>query len=118
LKLPATKKFTDLVNHVRDNGLRYVPAKPVDWLVCDMIVAPHETLRVLKYWLEKGLMENFVINLKLAKAEPWLAIEEALAVLKNSGFAVTMARHLFHDRWEITLMGAKNLKTKAPAKGS
>lgn len=113
LALPKTKSLTERVTHVRDNGLRYHPEAAVDWLVCDMIVAPHETLRVLSYWLEKDWMRHFVVNLKLPKSEPWAAIKNALALFERYSWPVMKGRHLFHDRWEITLFGSKEAASAA-----
>jgi 23S rRNA C2498 (ribose-2'-O)-methylase RlmM len=106
LALPDTKSFRERVHHVRENGLRFHPTAPVDWLCCDMIVAPHETLRVLSYWLEKGWMRHFIINLKLPRLEPWQSIKAALTLFERYDWPYLRARHLFHDRWEITLMGS------------
>lgn len=107
LALPATKTLGERVTHVRNNGLHYEPNAPVDWLVCDMIVAPHETLRVLRQWLEKDWMRHFVVNLKLPKTEPWAAIQKALELFEEYRWPRMEARHLYHDRWEITLFGSK-----------
>ncbi len=107
LALPDEKKFSERVTHRKDNGLKYHPEQPVDWLVCDMIVASHETLKVLNYWLEKRWMTHFVVNLKLPKSAPWAAIKDALALLGRHAWPVMKARHLFHDRHEITLFGTK-----------
>lgn len=107
LTLPDTPIFRDRVYHVKGNGLRFQPPGPVDWLCCDMIVAPHETLRVLSYWLDKGWMKHFILNLKLPRVEPWQAIKPALALLERHPWSIMQARHLFHDRWEITVMGSQ-----------
>ncbi len=107
LALPAGKALAQRVTHIRANGLKYEPPGPVDWLCCDMIVASHETLRVLRRWFEQGWMNHFVVNLKLPKSEPWAAIKEALALLERQGWPVMGARHLFHDRREITLFGSR-----------
>jgi 23S rRNA C2498 (ribose-2'-O)-methylase RlmM len=106
LALPDTKTFRDRVYHVRENGLRFHPPGPVDWLCCDMIVAPHETVKVLSYWLEKKWMKHFIINLKLPKDEPWQSIKAALTLMGQYPWPQMKARHLFHDRWEITLIGS------------
>ena len=108
LVLPETKSLMERVTHVRDNGLRYQPERPVDWLVCDMIVAPHETLRVLSHWLEKDWMRHFVVNLKLPKSDAWAAIRQALDLLDRHSCPRMQAMHLYHDRWEITLFGSKD----------
>lgn len=110
LKLPDSKTFREKVHHVRENGMHYLPLTPVDWLCCDMVVSPYETLRVLKNWLDRRLMGHFIINLKLPKSEPWKPINEALELMKQHRWTTFKARHLFHDRFEITLMGCRDAK--------
>jgi 23S rRNA C2498 (ribose-2'-O)-methylase RlmM len=107
LHLPDTKTFRDRVHHVRENGLHYLPPAPVDWLCCDMVVSPYETLRVLTNWLGREWMQHFVINLKLPKSEPWTAIDQALKLMESRQWSTFKARHLFHDRFEITLLGSR-----------
>lgn len=117
LALPAGKSMQERVVHLKENGLKYEPAEPVDWLVCDMIVASTESLKVLKRWFDKGLMKHFVVNLKLPKTAPWAAIKEARALLATQSWPLLKARHLFHDRREITLYGTslKLPDVQAPA---
>jgi 23S rRNA C2498 (ribose-2'-O)-methylase RlmM len=55
--------------------------------------------------LEDGLARNFVFNVKLPQAQPWPVIKEALSLLSRYPWAVMKAKHLYHDRQEITLMG-------------
>ena len=105
LMLPKDKKFNERVTHLLANGLTYKPSLAVDWVTCDMLVGPRETLRVLERWLEDGLARNFVFNVKLPQAQPWPVIKEALSLLSRYPWAVMKAKHLYHDRQEITLMG-------------
>ena len=107
LTLPETKKFTDLVVHLEENGLKYVPPAPVDWLCSDMLIGSQEALRVLSTWLDGKLMRNFVMNVKLPQTQPWPVIKDALALLAaHPTWASMKAKHLYHDRREITLMGS------------
>jgi 23S rRNA (cytidine2498-2'-O)-methyltransferase len=110
LKLPADKKFSERVTHLKENGLTYRPISPVDWVVCDMLVGSRETLAVLDRWLSQGLAKNFVFNVKLPQAKPWPVIRDALDLLARYPWAVMRAKHLFHDRQEITLMGSEHPK--------
>ena len=105
LMLPQDKKFKERVTHLLANGLTYKPHLAVDWVTCDMLVGSLETLRVLERWLEDGLAKNFVFNVKLPQAQPWPVIKDALALLSRYPWAVMKAKHLYHDRQEITLMG-------------
>lgn len=104
------------VTHLRENGLKFRPDEPVDWLCCDMVMGSRQTLDVLRAWMDADLMRRFVVNIKLPQAEQntWPAVKEALdlfAAHRGSGrpeWRLLTARHLFHDRSEVTLMGAKS----------
>lgn len=105
MDLPNTKVFKENVTHLRENGLKYRPPFAVDWLVCDMIVASRETVRVLDHWLAEKWLRHFVVNVKLPKIKPWLAVKEAIAAVERHAGVSVRARHLFHDRHEVTLFG-------------
>ncbi len=107
MNLPQGKAWTQRIEHLRVNGLSFEPSRPVDWLCCDMIVASDETLKVLKHWLDKGLMKKFVVNLKLPKNDPWGAIKRGLDLLGQYQWQKSGCKHLFHDRHEVTLFGIR-----------
>lgn len=104
-----TKNFGRVI-HVKENGLKFRPGEMVDWLCCDMVMGSRQTLEVLGVWLKEGLMRNFVVNIKLPQAaeNSWPAVKEAFELFEahRPGWKVMRARHLFHDRNEVTLMGA------------
>ena len=104
----AFKGLKGRVEHVRDNGLKYEPSDPVDWMVCDMVMGASDSLNVLRTWHQKSLTTRFVVNVKLPKSNPWPQVAEALALIQGFGWRVVKARHLIHDRSEITLMGCRN----------
>jgi len=119
LKMPAGVKLPGKVAHLKDNGLKYQPDGPVDWLCCDMLLGSRESLRILSQWLEDDRMRHFVVNIKLPQANPWPAIAEALGLLQALSWPVTKAKHLYHDRQEITLMGTKDaMGPKSPDCGA
>ncbi len=93
--------------HVKDNGLKFMPEKAVDWMVCDMVMGARDTLGVLKAWHEQKAMANFVVNIKLPKSNPWPQVSEALGLIESFGWTSVKGRHLLHDRSEITLIGRK-----------
>jgi 23S rRNA C2498 (ribose-2'-O)-methylase RlmM len=108
MDLPEGKEWTKRIEHLRSNGLTYEPSKPVDWMCCDMIVASDETLKILKRWLDKELMNKFVVNLKLPKTDPWGAIKRGLDLLNQYNWKVKRCKHLFHDRHEVTVFGIRS----------
>lgn len=111
LDLKGAGKLTGSITHLRDNGLKYLPEKKVTWLCCDMVLPASETLRVLKKWLQADLMTAFVVNVKLPRQRSWAQVESALQLLQpfEASWALLKARHLYHDRHEITLMGIKRI---------
>ncbi|TNF34697.1 MAG: 23S rRNA (cytidine(2498)-2'-O)-methyltransferase RlmM, partial [Gammaproteobacteria bacterium] len=56
---------TGLVEHIRADGFKFTPTKPVDWLVCDMVERPLHVSRLIARWFSKGWCKNSVFNLKL-----------------------------------------------------
>jgi 23S rRNA C2498 (ribose-2'-O)-methylase RlmM len=105
LKLPPKLKLKGQIHHVKANGLKFMPNEPVTWMVCDMVMAAEETLKVLKKWALAGAMSHFVVNIKLSKEAPWKGTLSALELIKNIKKFEIVARHLTHDRSEITLIG-------------
>lgn len=106
IKDAGTLKGT--VVHVKDNGLKFMPAETVDWMVCDMVMGARDTLSVLKAWFDKDAMRHFIVNIKLPKSNPWPQVAEALSLIEAFGWGRVQARHLLHDRSEVTLMGRKS----------
>lgn len=95
------------VEHVRADGYSWRPRRGIDWMVCDIVDQPRKTARLAVDWVGSGLCRFTVFNLKLPmkkRYEEWLIcreiIEEGLAQA-GVGFRLR-ARHLYHDREEIT----------------
>lgn len=109
LDLPE-KKLPGKIQHLKENGLKYAPAKPVDWLCCDMVIGAKEALTVLKHWLDENWMKHFVVTIKLPQQKPWPAIKASLDLLgaqQHTLWPVLAAKHLYHNRQEITLIGSR-----------
>lgn len=105
LDLPETPALQEKVTHLKENGLKYLPPTPVDWLCCDMVVQPEETLKVLDAWLSKRWMKHFVVNVKLPQENPWPEVRAALDLLAKHPWAHATIKQLYHDRKEVTVMG-------------
>ena len=107
LKLPKGKECCQNISHIRSNGLTYMPKEPVDWLTLDMVIGAHESLNVLDLWLRDKKMKRFIINVKLPIDGAWPKVNRALLLLDSykAEWQVMKAKHLYHDRHEITLMG-------------
>ena len=90
-----------LVTHLREDGFRYRPRKPVDWLVCDMVEQPRRIAELIARWLGEGWCRRAIFNLKLPMKKRY---EETLSCLQRLRAVAddVRARQLYHDREEIT----------------
>lgn len=95
------------VEHVEADGYSWRPRRGIDWMVCDIVDQPRKTARLAVDWLAGGYCRYTVFNLKLPmkkRYDEWLIcrdiIEKGLAEA-GVGFHLK-ARHLYHDREEIT----------------
>ena len=53
------------VEFVAGDAFRYQPARPVDWLLCDVIAAPERSAALLLEWVRRRWCRRFVVSLKL-----------------------------------------------------
>lgn len=94
-----------LVQHLAEDGFRYRPPKPVDWLVCDMVEKPARVVELMLRWFASGWCRAAIFNLKLPmkrRFEAWLQARQTLQPLQAAGYSLR-ARQLYHDREEITV---------------
>jgi len=96
------------VEHVRADGFVWVPDRPCDWMVCDIVDKPRRTVALAVRWLRQGHCRASVFNLKLPmkkRLEEWYLCRRRLARgLKGTGSFEVRAKQLYHDREEITVM--------------
>lgn len=100
------------VKHLRQDGFRYRPKNPVDWLVCDMIEQPGRVAALVSDWVASGATSRAIFNLKLPMKKRVEALDGALAsvreVLDKKGMKYRLqAKQLYHDREEVTVFLAK-----------
>ncbi len=75
-----------------------------DWLFCDMIEEPDRVLDLLERWLARRGCRRFIVNLKFGRHDPLPLLRKARAAL-SPRCELLLARHLYHDREEFTLLG-------------
>lgn len=97
-----------LVTHLREDGFRYRPLQPVDWLVCDMVEQPRRVAARMAEWLVNAWCRYTVFNLKLPMKQRYQEVQLCRDILAqaaaDSGKRVDWrARQLYHDREEITV---------------
>ncbi len=91
-----------LVTHRREDGFRYRPPKPVDWLVCDMVEQPRRIAELIALWLAQGWCRYAVFNLKLPMKKRYEETRICIARMRAAA-ADVRAKQLYHDREEITV---------------
>ncbi len=96
------------LTHRRGDAFRHEPASPpVDWLLCDVVAYPEKSLDLLRRWVENGWCRRLVFHLKFKGRGNYAPAFEARDLLRRSAFGFVRAKHLFHDRNEVTLMAAE-----------
>lgn len=97
-----------LVEHRREDGFRYRPAKPVDWLLCDMVEQPQRIAALMGDWLLSGACRRALFNLKLPMKKRYASLLECLEGLEGrldeAGLVhQLLCKQLYHDREEVTV---------------
>ena len=96
------------IRHLRQDGFRFRPERPVDWLVCDMVEQPQRVATLMTEWFLGGLTQRAIFNLKLPMKKRVAALQDALnsirTALNNKGIRYQMeTKQLYHDREEVTV---------------
>lgn len=96
-----------LVSHLRADGLKWRPPRPVDWLVCDIVERPSRIAELVAGWIADGDAEAAIFNLKLPMKKRYDEVRRCEGLiaerLRAAGVRATLSlRHLYHDREEVT----------------
>lgn len=96
-----------LVTHLREDGLRYRPRRPVDWVTCDIVESPARIAQLMGEWIGGGHARHAIFNLKLPMKKRYDEVERcreiiARALDRSEVNATLRLRHLYHDREEVT----------------
>ncbi|CAH0538927.1 23S rRNA (cytidine(2498)-2'-O)-methyltransferase RlmM [Vibrio marisflavi] len=100
---------TGQVKHHQEDGFKFEPAKKnVTWLICDMVEKPSRVAQLMGEWIIKGWAKEALFNLKLPMKgrydEVLDDIENLRYFLIENGVKFKLqAKHLYHDREEITV---------------
>ena len=100
------------IQHLRQDGFRYRPKRPVDWVVCDMVEQPQRVAALMADWIASGSAARAIFNLKLPMKKRLEALTGALdgvcAALDAKGIRYRLeAKQLYHDREEVTVFLAR-----------
>ena len=97
-----------LVNHLQEDGFMFQPAKPVDWMVCDIVDKPSRTAGRMADWLVNGWCREAIFNLKLPMKQRFSAVEAAVDKIQSRMVEAERRcslniKQLYHDREEVTV---------------
>jgi 23S rRNA (cytidine2498-2'-O)-methyltransferase len=105
--LDPTLLDSGIVEHLRTDGFRYRPPKPVDWLVCDMVEQPARIAALAARWFAEGNCRYAIFNLKLPMKKRYEEVRRCRRIIEATltdakipfrlGF-----KQLYHDREEVT----------------
>ncbi len=103
-KIDDTLMRTGLVEHLRVDGFRYVPKKPVDWMVCDMVEKPLRVAELAATWLSRGHCHHVIVNFKLPMKKRLAELQACRALMQRMTDQRLLMRckQLYHDREEVT----------------
>ena len=97
---------TGLVEHLRADGFRWQPSRPLDWMVCDMVEQPRRVAERMATWFREGWCRQAIFNLKLPMKKRWDETVLCLDLFATQAQRplTIRARQLYHDREEITVL--------------
>ena len=118
-KMAASLHDTGRIEHCAEDGFKFQPPKrkQIDWLVCDMVEQPIRISKLIAKWLINGWCRETIFNLKLPMKKRYQEVQLCLNYLeeeltKQGLWFKIQAKHLYHDREEITvhvtILGKKN----------
>ncbi|MBL0140953.1 MAG: 23S rRNA (cytidine(2498)-2'-O)-methyltransferase RlmM [Betaproteobacteria bacterium] len=97
---------TGQVKHRREDGFRFRPPEPVDWMVCDMVESPSRVCALAARWVAEGWCRESIFNLKLPMKKRWEEVAKARDIVEDTLAGMPhriRLRHLYHDREEVTV---------------
>ncbi len=97
------------VEHLRADGFRWQPARPIDWMVCDMVEQPRRVAERMAEWFREGWCRNAIFNLKLPMKKRWDETVQCLELFRAQAgeLKALRAKQLYHDREEITVFARR-----------
>jgi len=107
---PMSQELMDSgqVEHRTEDAFTFKPAKPVDMLVCDVVEKPSRVIDLMARWALNRWAQILIFNLKLPMKQRFNEVEDRLddleSALNDAGIGYQLeAKHLYHDREEITV---------------
>lgn len=108
IKIENPGVYGGQLEHVRLDGITFIPDAPVDWMVCDMLIPPGQVIGMLRKWIEKRLARHLIFNVKLPHQEPYAGLVPLMNYLEDTVGDALRLKQLYHDRREVTCFGTLN----------
>lgn len=109
-KMAESLHDTGRIEHCAEDGFKFQPPKrkQIDWLVCDMVEQPIRISKLMAKWLLNGWCRETIFNLKLPMKKRYQEVQLCLNYLeeeltKQGLWFKIQAKHLYHDREEVTV---------------
>jgi len=96
---------TGQVKHWREDGLRFRPPEPMDWMVCDMVESPSRIATLAARWIAERHCREAIFNLKLPMKKRWEEVQRCIGIVDEAlggGGYYLRVKQLYHDREEVT----------------
>lgn len=111
----------DLMRHkrlefVRGDAFRFVPPRPVDWLLCDVIAVPTRSIQLLQTWLTQGWCRNFIVTIKFRGQDEYDRLEPLKIWLASSNQDFCL-RRLTGNKNEVTAFGGARQSNESASCG-
>ncbi len=104
-----------LVTTVIGNAFTYVPAAPVDWLVCDVVCEPPRSLALCDTWLSGGLCQNLVVTVKFKGRAGYGILAELEGLFARLRPSFARVKQLAHNKNEVTVMVQRKRRPQTAA---
>jgi 23S rRNA (cytidine2498-2'-O)-methyltransferase len=104
------------VASVIGNAFTYLPAAPVDWLLCDVVCEPPRSLALCDSWLSGGLCRNLVVTVKFKGQAGYGVLAELPPLFERVRPAFARVKQLAHNKNEVTVMVRKAAAETTAAK--
>jgi FtsJ-like methyltransferase len=111
---PALARHPNVAS-VIGNAFSYLPAAPVDWLVCDVVCEPPRSLALCEAWLGGGLCQNLVVTVKFKGRTGYGVLADLPALFARVRPAFARVKQLAHNKNEVTVMVRRKRRPETAA---
>jgi 23S rRNA (cytidine2498-2'-O)-methyltransferase len=86
------------------NAFTYAPARPADWLLCDVVCEPPRSLGIVDTWLARRWCRNLVVTVKFKGRGSYGVLRDLQPIFARHRPAFARVKQLRHNKNEVTVM--------------